>query len=62
MSDENNSEEITPEEITPEVISEDVSETNNLSKESKYNDNIEKTKKDANLIIVKANPLCETLQ
>ena len=25
-------------------------------------DNIEKTKKDANLIIVKANPLCETLQ
>jgi len=25
-------------------------------------DNIEKTKKDSNLIIVKANPLCETLQ
>ena len=25
-------------------------------------DNIGKTKKDANLIIVKANPLCETLQ
>ena len=51
MSDENNSgeitpEEITPEEITPEVISEDVSETNNLFKESKYNDNIEKTSED----------------
>ncbi len=25
-------------------------------------DNIEKTKHDSNLIIVKANPLCETLQ
>ena len=38
MSDENNSDE-----ITPEVISKDVRETNNLSKESKYNDNIETT-------------------
>ena len=56
MSDENNSdeitpEEITPEEITPEVISEDVSETNNLSKESKYNDNIEKTSEDLSKLL-----------
>ena len=51
MSDENNSDEITPEEITPEVISEDVSETNNLSKESKYNDNIEKTSEDLSKLL-----------
>ncbi len=42
MSDENNSDVITPDVITPEVISEDVSETNNPSKESKHNDNVEK--------------------
>ena len=51
MSDENNSDEITPEEITPEVISEDVSETNNLFKESKYNDNIEETSEDLSKLL-----------
>ena len=46
MSDENNSDE-----ITTEVISEDVSETNNLSKKSKYNDNIEKTSEDLSKLL-----------
>ena len=46
MSDENNSDE-----ITPEVISKDVSETNNLSKESKYDDNIEKTSEDLSKLL-----------
>ena len=34
----------------------------NLSRKTQSDfDNIEKTKKDSNLIIVKANPICETL-
>ena len=46
MSNENNSDE-----ITTEVISEDVSETNSLSEESKYNDNIEKTSEDLSKLL-----------
>ena len=57
LSDENNSDK-----IPVEVISEDKMETKNSLEESKNTDNIEKTKKDSNLIIVKANPICETLQ
>ena len=46
MSDENNSDE-----ITTEVISEDVSETNNISEESKHNDNVEKTSEDLSKLL-----------
>jgi hypothetical protein len=42
---------ITPDVITPEVISEDVSETNNPSKESKHNDNVEKTSEDLSKLL-----------
>ena len=46
MSDENNSDE-----ITTEVISEDIGETNNLSEESKHNDNVEKTSEDLSKLL-----------
>jgi len=46
LSDENNFDE-----ITPEVISEDLSEANNLSKESKYNDDVEKTSEDLSKLL-----------
>ena len=50
MSDENNSDEVTAE-VTAEVISEDVGETNNLSEESKHNDNVEKTSEDLSKLL-----------
>jgi len=46
LSDENNSNE-----ITAEVISEDVSETNNLSEESKNIDNIEQVSEDLPILL-----------
>ena len=51
MSDENNSDENNSDEITAEVISEDVSETNNLSEESKNIDNIEQVFEDLPILL-----------